>query len=152
MRHRALRFAILALPLLYTTTLSAGSQPTLSGLVSGRELCQQSVCGAAIFLAGFAGEIGGRPAVGLAAGAIKHEPLPAIGATSAITGGRWAIRTLRRSLEGDVTEGTILNVNGTRFIIVLRMEITDGGSGEATFSAVLDHGPFPPTIQGTISQ
>jgi hypothetical protein len=32
------------------------------------------------------------------------------------------------------------------------MEITEGGNGEATFSAELDHGPFLLTIQETISQ
>jgi hypothetical protein len=32
------------------------------------------------------------------------------------------------------------------------MNITQGGTGEATFIAMLDHGPFPPTIRGVITQ
>jgi len=32
------------------------------------------------------------------------------------------------------------------------MNITEGGTGLATFTAVLDHGPFPPTIKGVIVQ
>jgi hypothetical protein len=90
--------------------------------------------------------------VGLAAGGIVHDPLPEIGECARILDGRWSIRTLRRTLEGDVTGGSLYNVDGTRYLVAMRMKITDGGSGEATFNAVLDHGPFPPTIQGLISQ
>ena len=66
----------LALALLGTASLSAHSQTTLNGLVSGVELCEQEVCGLAIFVAGFAGEIADRPAVGLALGGIEHDALP----------------------------------------------------------------------------
>ena len=34
----------------------------------------------------------------------------------------------------------------------MTMKITGGGSGDATFTAILDHGPFPPTIRGVIQQ
>jgi hypothetical protein len=152
MRHRVLRSALLAVALFATASLSAYSDTSLTGVVSGRELCPQSVCGAAIFVAGFAGQIDGRPAGGLAFGGIQHEPLPEVGNFAAITGGRWSIRTLRRTLEGDVAGGTLYNIDGTRYAVVMSMTITDGGAGEATFKAILDHGPFPPTIQGLIVQ
>jgi hypothetical protein len=32
------------------------------------------------------------------------------------------------------------------------MEITQGGTGQAVFNAILDHGPFPPTIKGVIAE
>jgi hypothetical protein len=152
MRRRVLRSAFLALPLLATASLSAHADLSLSGFVSGRELCPQSVCDAAVFIAGFAGEIGDRAAVGLAAGGIEHDPLPEIGEFANITGGRWAIRTLRRAVEGTIAGGTIFNVDGTRYMIVMTVTIEEGGTGEATFTGFLDHGPFPPTIQGQITQ
>lgn len=152
MQRTVLRSTILTLALLTSASVSADSQLSLSGLVSGRELCEQAVCGAAIFVAGFAGEIGERPALGIALGGIVHDPLPEIGEIAMIRGGRWSIRTLRRTVEGDVAGGTLYNVDGTRYLVEMTMDITDGGSGEATFNAVLDHGPFPPTIRGVIAQ
>jgi hypothetical protein len=51
-----------------------------------------------------------------------------------------------------VWRGDLRNIDGTRYAVVMSMTITDGGAGEATFKAILDHGPFPPTIQGVIVQ
>jgi hypothetical protein len=153
MRYRVLRSTILSLALFTTASLSAHSQTSLNGFVSGVELCEQEVCGAAIFVAGFAGEIADRPAVGLAIGGINHHPLPTdIGHTVLITRGRWSIRALRRTLEGEVTVGTLTKTSDTQFYVVMEMEITGGGTGTATYTAILDHGPFPPTIKGVITQ
>jgi hypothetical protein len=153
MRQSALRSTCLVLALLGTASLSAHSQTTLNGFVSGVELCEQDVCGLAIFVAGFAGEIDDRPAVGLAVGGIRHDDLPVvIGATADITGGLWSIRTPRRTLAGKVTGGTLQKWNDTQFGVVMSMDINEGGNGKATFRAILDHGPFPPTIRGMIQQ
>ena len=153
MRQSVLRSMCLVLALLGTASLSAHSQTTLNGFVSGVELCEQAVCGSAIFVAGFAGEIADRPAVGLAVGGIIHNALPTvIGATAEITGGQWSIRALRRTLEGEVTDGSLIKLSDTQFGVEMTMKITGGGSGEATFRAILDHGPFPPTIRGVIQQ
>jgi hypothetical protein len=153
MHRYVLRSSVLTLALLATASVSADSQLSLNGFVSGRELCEQAVCGSAIFVAGFAGEIANRPAVGIALGGIVHDPLPVlVGDMAAITGGRWSIRTLRRTVEGNVTGGLLQKLNDTQFGVVMSMSITDGGSGNARFRAILDHGPFPPTIQGVISQ
>ena len=151
MRHRVLRFTLLAIPLLATASLSARADLSLNGFVSGREVCELRVCGAAIFLAGFAGSIDDRPAIGLALGGIVHDPLPDVFGNADITGGRWSIRTLRRTVEGTISSGTIFNVNGLQFLVTMTMEIS-GGTDEATFTAVLDHSQFPPTIQGQITQ
>jgi hypothetical protein len=153
MHQSALRSTCLVLALLGTASLSAHSQTTLNGFVSGVELCEQDVCGLAIFAAGFAGEIADRPAIGLAIGGINHQPLPTnIGQTVLIIGGQWSIRALRRTLEGGVTGGTLTKLNDTQFYVEMEMEITGGGTGDATFKAILDHGPFPPTIKGVITQ
>jgi hypothetical protein len=151
MRSNVFRSGILALALLASASVSADSQLSLSGIVSGVELCEQAVCGSAIFVAGFAGEIGDRPAVGLAVGGIIHEDLPVTPGCVSLLGGSWSIRTLRRTVAGDVEAGGHLcYVDGTKYFVRMGMNITEGGSGEATFSAILDHGPFPPTIKGVI--
>jgi hypothetical protein len=153
MLKSALRSTCFVLALLGTASLSAHSQTTLNGFVSGVELCEQAVCGSAIFVAGFAGEIADRPAVGLAVGGIEHDDLPVvIGATADITGGVWSIRALRRTVSGKVTGGILQKLSDTQFGVVMSMEITEGGTGDATFRAILDHGPFPPTIKGVITQ
>jgi hypothetical protein len=153
MRQRFLRYVIFAVVLSATTSLSAYAQTSLRGLVSGRELCEQAVCGSAIFAAGFAGEIDGRQAVGLAVGSIRHTALPqAPGECALIVGGSWSVNTLRRTLAGNVEKGTVCFVDGVKYLVSMTMHIVQGGSGEAQFDAVLDHGPFPPTIRGAITQ
>ena len=78
MRLGFLRSAVitLAVTLASAAPLFAQSDTSLSGALSGRELCEQAVCGSAIFTAVFAGQIDHRPTVGLAIGAIQHTPLP----------------------------------------------------------------------------
>jgi len=154
MHRNVLRSSILALALLATASVSADSELSLRGLVIGRELCEQEVCGAAIFVAGFAGQIDDRPAVGLALGGIFHDALPVSeGQCSEIKAGSWSIRTLRRTVGGEVAAaGSLCYVDGIRYLVEMTLNITEGGSGEATFHAELDHGPFPPTIRGTITQ
>ena len=52
---------------------------------------------------------------------------------------------------GDVVPGgDLCHVDGTKHFVRMGMNITEGGSGDATFTAILDHGPFPPTIKGVI--
>src|SRR5204863_7701450 len=134
MHQGYLRFAVLALVVSATASLSADPETTsLRGLVSGRELCEQAVCGSAIFAAGFAGEIDGRSAAGLAIGSIMHTtPLPqAAHECATIVGGRWSINTLRRSLSGDVPDGTVCYMDGVKFLVQMTMNIKQGGNGQA---------------------
>ena len=155
MRHGFLRLAILVLGLSAAAPLSATAQTSLSGAISGRELCEQAVCGSAIFVAGFAGQIDHRPAAGLAIGGIQHTPLPqSTGECAIIVGGSWSISTLRRTLAGVVQngDGKVCYIDGVKYRVEMTMTITQGGSGEAQFVATLDHGPFPPTIKGVIGQ
>ncbi len=158
MRLSVLRSAIvtLALTLVSAAPLFAQEDTSLSGAVSGRELCEQAVCGSAIFAAVFAGQIDHRPAVGLAIGAIRHEsPLPLPGQPCfRILGGSWSISTLRRTLAGEIDneDGTICALDSLTFRVDLTMNITHGGSGTAHLAVILDHGPFPPTVKGFITQ
>ena len=151
MRRNVFRSGLLALALLASASVSADSPLSLSGVVSGVELCEQDVCGSAIFVAAFAGEIGERPAVGLAIGGIVHEDLPVAPGCVDLLGGSWSIRTLRRTVGGSVIPGgDLCYVDGTKYFVRMGMNITEGGTGMATFTAVLDHGPLPPTIKGVI--
>jgi hypothetical protein len=157
MRLGVLRSAIitLALTLASAAPLFAQSDTSLSGAISGRELCAQDTCGSAIFAAVFAGQIDQRPAIGLAIGSIRHtSPLPTTpGDCATITGGSWSISTLRRSLSGAIEQGgTVCSIDGIKYMVTLTMDIDQGGNGKAQLTVLLDHGPFPPTVKGTISQ
>jgi len=156
MRHGPFRSAIitLALTLASAAPLFAQSDTSLSGALSGRELCEQAVCGSAIFVAAFAGQIDHRPAVGLAIGAIRHTDLPTKpGDCATIVGGSWSINTLRRNLAGSVEfGGSVCFIDGIKYQVSLTMDIDQGGSGTAELNVLLDHGPFPPTVKGAITQ
>ena len=150
---RAVRTTVLTIILAFcAVSLSADSRPALSGGVEGIELCPQSICGFALFVGGFEGELNSRPASGAFVGAITHDPLPELQATAAITGGEWTITANQRVLQGEVTGGTILNINGTQFCVAMELEITKGGHGTLYSTVLLDHGPFPPVVIGGVSQ
>jgi hypothetical protein len=154
MRLSVLRSAVLTVALTLVSTAPLFAQThSLSGAVSGRELCEQAVCGSAIFAAVFAGQIDGRPAVGLALGGILHEsPLPQIeDECVGVRGGRWSISTLRQTLAGTVGEedGTICYKGDLKFEVNLTMNIDQGGTSH--LRVTLDHGQFPPTVKGLIT-
>lgn len=133
--------------------LGADSKPALSGGVAGIELCPQFICGFALFVGGFEGELNSRPASGAFAAAVTHDPLAAPLSSAAITGGQWTITAGRRVLSGEVVGGSIFTAaNGTQFCVTMELEITSGGKGQLFFTGLLDHGPFPPTIAGLVGQ
>lgn len=151
--RRALVSGFLAIALsLSAITLSADSRPVLQGVAAGIELCPQVICGFALFVGEFQGEVNSRPASGGFVAVVEHQVLPPIGQTALVTGGQFTITAGRRLFRGDVAGGTILNLNGTQFCVIMALEITDGGRGQVFFSGVLDHGPFPPTIAGFVTQ
>ena len=145
---------VLALVLAFSAVrLAADSKPALSGVVAGIELCPQFICGFALFVGGFEGELNSRPASGAFAATVTHDPLPAPLSSAAITGGQWTITAGRCVLHGDVVDGSILTLlSGTQFCVTMELEITSGGKGQLFFTGLLDHGPFPPTIAGVVGQ
>ena len=128
------------------------SIPAITGKISGVELCPQSVCGVATFVATFHGSVGRRPALGLFWAAVNHETLPtALDQTVPITGGKWNLSTGARSFRGRIDGGTLtckdsdcLTFDVRAVLILIR-----GGSGEICGSGLLDHTEFPPTIEGS---
>lgn len=151
---RAVRTTVLTVVLAFCAVgLSADSRPALSGGIEGIELCPQSICGFALFVGGFEGELNSRPASGGFVGAITHEQLPPeLGGTAAVTGGHFTITANQREIQGEITGGTILNINGTQFCVAMELEITKGGRGTLYSTVLLDHGFFPPIVTGFVSQ
>ena len=135
MRHGVLRPAIitLALTLSSAAPLFAQSDTSLTGALSGRELCEQAVCGSAIFAAAFAGQIDHRRQSVSRSAPSSHTALPtAPGDCATIVGGSWSINTLRRNLSGSIEPGgKVCYIDGIRYSVSLTMDIDHGGSGEA---------------------
>jgi hypothetical protein len=133
--------------------LRASSLPPVQVAVAGIELCEQATCGAAIFVGVFSGAIDNRFAFGTITFSVTHEtPLPDTNQTKLLTGGSWRLQTLSgKSYAGIVTGGTLHNHNGNgTFDVVANMQMLVGGTGGLTFTGVLSHNTFPPTISGHI--
>jgi len=132
--------------------LGAISQPSFAGKIAGLELCEQDVCGAAVFTGLFDGQIDFRRERGLFLGAVTHDPLPTIrGESRDVTGGFWKIRTLRQAIAGSIVDGTITYNGNDTFTVVMTM-VPAFGNGSATFIGTLDHRVFPPGVGGLILQ
>lgn len=137
------------------TPIRAASDPSITGTISGVELCPQSICGEAVFSGSFAGRVDHRPTSGVFWVGVTHDDLPTtVNGQAAITGGTWMIRTRTNVFAGTIASngGTITYNGGNTFTISLTMDLATGGSGTLSFTGLLDHNPFPPTIVGTISQ
>ncbi len=151
---------ILALVFFATLSIFAApamgqSNPTITGNISGVELCPQSVCGAAIFTGTFQGSVRSRPAAGFFWTAVNHDPLPTyLGQSVAITGGKWNLSTVLRRFQGPVEGGTLTcsDMDCLTFDVRAVLELIKGGSGKICFSGVLDHTQFPPTVDGQLLQ
>jgi hypothetical protein len=154
MKSRRLHIVLAAALLIGAASVRADSIPVVRGGVSGVELCAQSMCGAAVFVALFNGQVGGNPhALGIVSVAITHDDLPLPNENARIRGGLWQIQLLGRTIRGRATGGVLHNNDGNgTFGVHVDMEITSGGTGTLNFDGVLSHNVFPPSIIGVISQ
>jgi hypothetical protein len=154
-RQRLSWLAVAAVLVAGAVPLRASSLPVVNGNASGIELCDQAMCGAAIFVAIYNGQIGPNAhALGTVSVAVTHDPLPEANQFAALTGGVWQLQPLLgRKIAGVVTGGSLFNNNddGT-FHVIANMLITSGGTGTLTFDGTLSHNTFPPTIGGHIGQ
>ena len=133
--------------------LRASSVPQVRGAVAGIELCEQAVCGSAIFVGLFSGQVGINPfAFGTIVVAVNHDyPLPDPLTSAAVTGGAWQIKPIAgRKIGGVITGGSLYNNDDGTFGVIANMLVTSGGSGTLTFEGTLSHNTFPPTIGGRI--
>jgi hypothetical protein len=84
---------VLAVILLLVAEQAVASEPAITGHIEGVELCPQFVCGAAVFVGQFKGNVDKRRAKGGFFVSVNHDPLPAAAEQSAkITGGEWFLR------------------------------------------------------------
>ena len=152
MKQARWRLALLIVLLVGASSVSANSTPVVAGSVQMIELCPQSICGIALFAGIFQGRIGANPhAIGTVVVAVNHDPLPSPGDPCAGVLGAWQIRTLTRTIGGGAA-GTLCATSPLTFDVNVGMLVTKGGSGTLGFSGVLDHTPFPPTLNGDIFQ
>ena len=151
----AFPLAVLATLLLVTPRAMATSTPSLTGQISGIELCPESICGSADFAGSFLGTVNNKPTAGSFWTAVNHQsPLPSTqGQSVSITGGTWFIWTKRGIFSGTIDPGGTITANGnSTFAVSATLHLTSGGSGSVTFDGILNHNVFPPTIIGTVSQ
>ena len=155
MAHRRSWLFIVLILIAGAAPLRASSIPTIQGSANGIELCEQAVCGYAVFTAIFTGQVGGNAhAFGTISVAVKHDPLPGPDDPPAnLTGGFWQLQPfLRLPIAGIVTGGTLESNGDNTFHVIAHMLIRSGGLGTLTFDGTLNHNAFPPTIDGHISQ
>jgi hypothetical protein len=151
------RLPVVALLLLLacgSVTLRASSTPVIQGGFSGIELCEQAVCGRAIFTGIFRGQVDANPfALGTVFVAVRHAPLPAPGKSAPIIDGVWSIQLLSgKKFAGAITGGSLFNNGNDTFQVTVDMLLTSNGSGTLSFAGILSHQTFPPTIRGFILQ
>jgi hypothetical protein len=155
MARRFSWLALLVILVVSAAPMRASSVPApIQGTVAGIELCEEATCGAAIFVTGFAGQVGGHFAIGTILVSVVHElPLPGPNLSVNILGGAWRLTLLNgQTMSGILAHGTLLNNNGNgTFHVNVPMVITSGGVGGATFDGTLSHNTFPPTISGHIT-
>jgi len=153
-RRFRLAFSLAIVVSLASLPVAAVSTPAIAGNIAGVELCPQSICGQAVFAGNFAGTVKSKHESGVFWAGITHDALPVVqGQTAAITGGTWLIRTRTKVFTGTVDSGGTLTYNGDNtFDVSMTMVLVSGGTGTLTFTGLLDHNPFPPTIAGSITQ
>ena len=139
--------------LLLATQHAVASEPAITGDIEGVELCPQFVCGVAIFVGQFKGNVDKSRAKGGFFVSVKHDPLPPIkGQSAAITGGEWFLRANLHFFSGTVLNGKIVNNGDNTFTVETELELTSGGSGVVMAVVTLDHNDIPFTVDGDLSQ
>jgi len=151
---RAVAFLMVLAILVPAARLEAASTPVINVNTAGIELCQQSICGAAIFTGFLFGQVGANPsAIGTFAVAVTHEDLPDADQPPAkITGGLFEFRVGLRRIRGFIAGGFITNNGDNTFDVDALLVITSGGSGTVKYHGLLNHNVFPPTVVGPVTQ
>ena len=145
------QLGVVALFLIAVQSVRASS-PTITGEISGVELCPETACDAAIFTGTFQGTVGNKPTPGFFWVAAQHDMLPMHGFSSAILGGKWSLSTFWGKFDGTVLRGNIFNNGNNTFNVSVTLELKSGGTGQLLGEVVLNHNDFPPTVEGKLFQ
>jgi hypothetical protein len=139
--------------LLSAGVATAGSQPVVTGQVEGMETCAQFSCGFAQFLGTSQLQIGTTQGKGGFLVQVTHGPVPLLpGGTAPISGGQWAMSANQTVFSGAVEGGLLVNNGNNTFTVTLTLLSLSGASGTLSFTGILDHNTFPPTIAGIVAQ
>src|SRR5262245_56628466 len=106
----------------------AASIPFISVNAFGIELCQQTVCGAAILPGFLKGQVGINPrALGTFVVGITHTPLPTEeNPLTVLTGGSFEFRFFLRRIRGSVVPGGVLfEIEPDKFIAIAELQPDD---------------------------
>jgi hypothetical protein len=135
---------------LFSAAPARAATPATDAMAFGIELCQQSVCGSAIFTGILWGEVAGaQTSLGTFSVSVTHEDLPTEDhPQSAITGGAFELHAGTRTVRGIVLSGTLTYLPNNEFLVEMLL-VTRNGSLLA-FQGTLNHNTFPPTITGHI--
>ena len=143
-----------------SATAVAQSQPAITGMIQGHEVCPQFIefCGERAWFAGkFVGQVGGSaPVSGSFLVGVSHgSPLnQSEGGTTPLTGGEWVIviGEQKQLISGTVQPGGTLTYHvppANAFDITLTLVIAHGPvGGTVNFRGLLAHNPFPPEVIG----
>ena len=136
--------------LLFSAAPVRAATPETDATAFGIELCQQSVCGSAIFVGILSGEVAGvQTSLGTFSVAVTHQDLPTQeNPQSAITGGVFELRAGTRTVRGIVLGGTLTYFPNNTFGVEMLLVTRNGSLME--FQGLLNHNDFPPTISGHI--
>jgi hypothetical protein len=131
------------------------SIPFINLQALGLELCEQAVCGAAIFAGLVHGQVGSNAnALGTFAVAVNHTTLPPTpdSPPALVVGGAFDFRFLLRRIRGEIVEGLIIRNNDdpNTFSVGALLNITSGGSGTLLALIQLDHNVFPPRVTAEV--
>lgn len=151
MARRFSWLAIAVVLLVGAAPLRASSLSPVAGVANGIELCEQAVCGSAIFVAIFSGQAGVNPhALGTIVVSVTHDPLPGDDDPPVnLTGGVWQLQVFFGGrATGLITGGTLANNGDNTFHVVAHM--WSAATGALTFDGTLSHNAFPPTLMGGI--
>ena len=150
MKRALLRLGLLAVFLIAAQPVPA-SNPTITGEISGVEICVQSLCDAAVFTGTCECRVDNRTTPGFFWVSVQHDPLNT-SQPSAIFDGKWTLTTLRGSFSGTVIEGSIVNTRKNIFRVTARLRLNKGGAGDFFVVGDLDHNDLPPTFEGDLVQ
>ena len=152
MKQRLSWFILLGVLLVGAAPIHASSIPSIQGSVAGIELCDQAMCGSAIFVSIFNGQIGNARTIGTLTLSVNHPPLPGPDDPPIPIVGVWLLQPLfGHSLSGSLA-GTLDNNGDGTYHVVGLMQLASPGVGTAHFDGTLSHNTYPPTIGGHIFQ
>ena len=127
----------------------------ITGQIDGFELAPQCGSHGALFVFGFEGELNGRPRSGWGWIEVLHDPLPELGGSTPIVGGRGVLWIGPRRFRINVMDGLLtsrLSEPGV-FDVVAPLDVSPrwGGPVAHGFAGTLSHLTFPPTIGGSVA-